>query len=169
MTPNDRAKRLTAGPAETSAALEVEVSINTRSGFAGAVDSTVWIFCGAGISGSAALGADLVSLLDSTAVSDSSVSRTKIISPSETLSPTLSVIENTVPALGEGISIVALSVSNVTKDVSSSTRSPGLTKSSITSTPLAPPISGTTIFCFPIVSSSIFYSFNIIAPNWWAR
>ena len=51
--------------------------------------------------------------------------------------------EVTTPAPGEGISIVALSDSSVMSDCSLATASPGLTSTSITSTSLKSPMSGT--------------------------
>ena len=65
--------------------------------------------------------------------------------PSDTLSPTLSFSSFTTPAAGEGISIVALSDSTVISDVSFSTASPGLTRTSMTSISLKSPMSGTLI------------------------
>ena len=63
--------------------------------------------------------------------------------PLETLSPTLISISFTTPALGDGISIVALSDSRVMSDCSLDTVSPGFTSTSITSTSLKSPMSGT--------------------------
>ncbi len=64
--------------------------------------------------------------------------------PCETLSPTLIRTSFTTPAPGDGISIVALSDSSVTSDCSFATASPGLTSTSMTSTSLKSPMSGTT-------------------------
>jgi len=63
--------------------------------------------------------------------------------PCETLSPTLILSSFTTPAPGDGISIVALSDSSVTRDCSCATASPGLTSTSMTSTLLKSPMSGT--------------------------
>ena len=71
---------------------------------------------------------------------DSSV---RIALPSLTLSPTLTLRSLTVPALGAGTSMVALSDSSVTSESSAFTASPGLTKTSMTGTSLKSPMSGT--------------------------
>ena len=65
--------------------------------------------------------------------------------PSDTLSPTLSFSCFTTPAAGEGISMVALSDSNVISEDSFCTVSPGLTSTSMTSMSLKSPMSGTLI------------------------
>ena len=70
-------------------------------------------------------------------------SSTRIGDPLETLSPTLTLISFTTPADGDGISIVALSDSSVMSDCSFDTVSPGLTRTSMTSTSLKSPMSGT--------------------------
>src|SRR5258706_15577122 len=70
-------------------------------------------------------------------------SRTRIGEPCATLSPTFTLIDCTVPAPGDGISIVALSDSRVMSDCSLATLSPGLTRTSMTSTLLKSPMSGT--------------------------
>ena len=67
--------------------------------------------------------------------------------PSDTLSPTLTRTSLTTPAEGDGISIVALSLSSVTSDCSAATVSPGLTRISMTSTSLKSPMSGTMTSC----------------------
>ena len=67
--------------------------------------------------------------------------------PSETLSPILTRTSFTTPAEGDGISIVALSLSSVTSDCSTATVSPGFTRISITSTLLKSPMSGTMTSC----------------------
>ena len=72
-----------------------------------------------------------------------SVSKTTIGESFDTLSPVLTRISFTVPAAGEGISIVALSDSSVMSDCSFATASPGFTRTSITSTSLKSPMSGT--------------------------
>ena len=63
--------------------------------------------------------------------------------PSRTLSPTLTFTSFTVPAAGDGTSIVALSDSSVTSESPAFTASPGLTKTSITGTSVKSPMSGT--------------------------
>src|SRR5215472_42096 len=63
--------------------------------------------------------------------------------PLETLSPILTRSSRTTPASDEGISIVALSDSSVMSEASLATRSPGLTRISMTSTLWKSPMSGT--------------------------
>jgi hypothetical protein len=63
--------------------------------------------------------------------------------PCETLSPTLIFSSLTMPAAGEGTSMVALSDSRLTSGSSLATTSPGLTSTSITGTSVKSPISGT--------------------------
>jgi hypothetical protein len=70
-------------------------------------------------------------------------SSTRIGEPFDTLSPTLILISFTTPAFGDGISMVALSDSSVTSDCSLDTASPGFTRTSMTSTSLKSPMSGT--------------------------
>src|SRR5438034_3734950 len=70
-------------------------------------------------------------------------SRIRIGLPCETLSPVLTRNSFTTPAAGDGISIVALSDSTVISDCSGCTASPRLTRTSITSTFLKSPMSGT--------------------------
>jgi len=50
------------------------------------------------------------------------------------LVPTFTSTCRTVPACGDGISIVALSLSSVSSEVSTATRSPGATSTSMTAT-----------------------------------
>src|SRR5262245_51172748 len=76
-------------------------------------------------------------------------SRIRIGEPCATLSPILSRISFTLPAAGDGTSIVALSLSTVTSDCSTATASPGFTRISITSTLLKSPMSGTSTCCVP--------------------
>ena len=80
-----------------------------------------------------------------------------IRSPSEILSPTLTLISSTVPPNGAGMSIEALSLSTVIKPSSASTLSPLLTRISMTSTS-SPPTSGAStsfksaiVVCAPVV------------------
>src|SRR5882724_611937 len=83
------------------------------------------------------------------------LSSMRIVAPCETLSPVLTLSSLTTPAAGDGISIVALSDSSVISDCSLVTLSPGLTRTSMTSTLLKSPMSGTftstvTIRCEPL-------------------
>ena len=63
--------------------------------------------------------------------------------PIDTLSPTFARTSATVPATGEGTSIVALSDSSEISDCSALTTSPGFTSTSMTGTSLKSPMSGT--------------------------
>ena len=72
-------------------------------------------------------------------------SSVRITSPSDTESPTATRSAPTTPAIGAGISMEALSDSTTTRLCSTSIVSPGETKTSTTSAPSAPPISGTFI------------------------
>jgi hypothetical protein len=65
--------------------------------------------------------------------------------PSATSSLSLTRISFTTPATLDGTSIVALSDSSVTRPWSLATLSPGLTRISMTGTPLRSPMSGTLI------------------------
>src|SRR3954451_19148089 len=67
----------------------------------------------------------------------------RMMLPSDTLSPTLTLISRTLPLNGDGTSIVALSDSRLTSACSALTSSPSLTSTSITGTSLKSPISGT--------------------------
>ena len=72
----------------------------------------------------------------------------RMSSPLAILSPTFTLRLATFPGKGAGISIVALSVSNVIRLSFSLTVSPTFTKTSITSTESKSPISGnSTFFC----------------------
>ena len=81
--------------------------------------------------------------VSSTGADAPSVSSISSGDPSLTLSPILMRISVTTPAADDGISIDALSLSTVTSDCSALMRSPGLTSSSMTSTSLKSPMSGT--------------------------
>ena len=94
---------------------------------------------GAGVSA----GASAVELVSAGAPDE--VSSLITIEPCLTLSPVLMKTSFTVPACGEGTSIVALSVSSVIKPSSASITSPAATSTSITSTSPSSPISGTAI------------------------
>src|SRR5258707_11153652 len=63
--------------------------------------------------------------------------------PVEPLSPTLIRNSLITPASDDGISIVALSDSSVMREASLATRSPGFTRTSMTSMSLKSPMSGT--------------------------
>jgi hypothetical protein len=70
------------------------------------------------------------------AVFSSPDSSFRITDPCETLSPSLTISSFTTPAWGAGISMVALSDSSEMSDCSFVTASPGLTRTSTTSTSL---------------------------------
>ena len=70
-------------------------------------------------------------------------SSSRISTPSETLSPSAILISATLPAAGEGTSIVALSDSSSTSGSSTATVSPGFTITLMTGTSLKSPMSGT--------------------------
>ncbi len=89
-----------------------------------------------------------------TAAASTSIST--IRSPSETLSPSTTFKLTIVPAMGVGKSIDALSVSTTIIESSTATVSPTATHNSITSTPSAPPISGTLI----VSMATVFPQFN---------
>src|SRR4029453_3525207 len=74
--------------------------------------------------------------------------------PCETLSPTATRSSETVPADGEGTSMVALSDSRVTSGSSPATTPPGLTWTSTTGPPLRWPMSGTGISTALMLRSS---------------
>src|SRR2546428_96627 len=88
------------------------------------------------------------------APSASSVKRTL---PSLTLSPSLTLRSLTLPADGDGTSMVALSDSSVTSESSALTESPGLTSNSMTGTSLKSPMSGTLTSIVLIASSKGFH------------
>src|SRR5258706_7916744 len=97
-------------------------------------------FVGAGVAAAAGGGAGLE---DGAAAAPALSSSTRIGDPSETLSPSLIRSSFTTPERGDGISIVALSDSSVMREVSFSTRSPAFTRTSMISTSLKSPMSGT--------------------------
>ena len=72
--------------------------------------------------------------------------------PSDTLSPSLTLMAFTTPASGAGTSIVALSDSSVISASSAFTASPGLTMISITGTSLKSPMSGTRTSATPVAA-----------------
>jgi hypothetical protein len=75
-----------------------------------------------------------------------SASISRITLPFDTRSPFFTATDFTRPAAEAGTSIVAFSVSIVIKGVSSATVSPGFTSTSMTSTSLKSPMSGTEIW-----------------------
>ena len=110
----------------------------------------------AGTAGTAASGAAAGALAAGAALSPSTSSSSNS-SPSFRRSPSLTFRLLITPALGAGISMLALSDSRVSRLWSASMRSPTLTSSSITS-PSPLPISGTRISSLTIVSSeNLFY------------
>src|SRR4030095_7206134 len=76
--------------------------------------------------------------------------------PSLTLSPSLTFTASTVPANGDGTSIVALSDSSVTSASSAFTVSPGFTRMSMTGMSLKSPMSGT------LTSIVLIYEFSSV-------
>ncbi len=143
---SSRARRRTAGPARTPA----------KSGLAGA--GPAGAAEGGGAAGAAAAGAGAAdggaaggggaagcaSLAGAGAALPASADSSRAISlPIDSLSPILAITSTTLPATGDGTSIVALSDSSVTSDWSTLTSSPGFTSTSITGTSLKSPMSGT--------------------------
>src|SRR6267154_36680 len=118
-------------------------SVRATAGAAGTDGAGTAARTGAGLAAGASwgFGADFAGAAAAASVS----SRTRIGLPCETLSPVLTRISFTTPAAGEGISIVALSDSTLMSDCSGFTVSPGLTRTSTTSTFLKSPMSGTKI------------------------
>ncbi|MDT4829524.1 hypothetical protein FQZ97_629460 [compost metagenome] len=106
--------------------------------------------CGAG----AAAGSSVLAAGASAAAAPPSTSSSRISSPSFRVSPSLTLMLFTTPALGLGISMLALSDSRVSRLWSASTASPTLTSSSMTS-PSPLPMSGTRInsLIVPLLSS----------------
>ncbi len=119
---------------------------------AGAGAGTAAAGAGAGAGAGAALAQP--GSLSAGAGAPASASSTSSSAPSATLSPSLTFISFTTPAADDGISIDALSLSTVTSDCSFATVSPGFTRTSITSTSLKSPMSGTfTSTSWPISSA----------------
>src|SRR5207302_1581589 len=104
------------------------------TGLAAGAGAAAWAFCAGGAAAGAGAGEEL---------GEEPPARTRIGAPFDTLSPTLIFSSFTTPSDGEGISIVALSDSRVMSDCSFATASPGLTSTSMTSTSLKSPMSGT--------------------------
>src|SRR5690606_33637579 len=93
----------------------------------------------AGAAGASALGGGA----DGAAAASPAASSSSSTEPSATLSPTLTSTFVTLPAAGEGTSIVALSDSSVQMASSGLSVSPALTNSSMTGTESKSPMSGT--------------------------
>ena len=89
----------------------------------------------------------------------SSTSRLSISLPVVTWSPRFTAILLTTPDIGAGISIAALSLSRTKRESFSSTLWPTETRSSITSTSVASPKSGTVMFS--IAKKYALYHFNL--------
>src|SRR5215471_12615735 len=138
-TPSSRANARTEG--EACAFLKLSLSMGAAavvSRFAGGAS-------GLAVSRGASAGAE-VGLAVSAAFAGAAApaaSSVRITLPSLNLSPSLTLTSFTVPAAGDGTSIVALSDSNVINGSSAFTASPALTKTSITGTSLKSPMSGT--------------------------
>src|SRR5512138_1091709 len=140
-TPSSRANLRTEGLACGLAPISSWGALGTgRGAGAGAAARAL----GAGLEGACA-GADVAEgALAAAAGAPSAVAeRTRMGEPLDTLSPTLIFSSRTTPWEGDGISIVALSDSSVMSDCSFATASPGLTSTSMTSTSLKSPMSGT--------------------------
>jgi len=79
-----------------------------------------------------------------TFIADHSVAIVAITLPADTRSPVLTLSAVIFPAAGDGMAMVALSVSSVMRPCSAATESPGFTRISMTSTSAKSPRSGTT-------------------------
>ncbi|KAG0771028.1 hypothetical protein G6F22_016854 [Rhizopus arrhizus] len=97
-----------------------------------------------GASLASALGASLASALGASAAA-SAASTSSTTAPSATLSPTFTAMDFTTPPCDAGISIEALSDSTVIRLCSALIVSPTATSTSMTSTSLKSPMSGTLI------------------------
>src|SRR5437870_6296938 len=156
-TPSSRANLRTEGlacgvpPGPGADALETDSARPTAGAAGTGAGTAASIGPGFAVGASWGFGADLAGAAGAVSVS----SRTRIGLPCETLSPVLTRISFTTPAAGEGISIVALSDSTLMSDCSGFTASPGLTSTSITSTFLKSPMSGTkTSLWVPVLAQS---------------
>ena len=110
------------------------------------ISGTQMVLRAAGLATGAAAGAGLAGAAAATtgvAAALAAASTKTMQSPSLTLLPTLTLMAVITPATVLGTSMVALSVSRVMRVSSRATVSPTLTATSITSTSLCPPISGT--------------------------
>src|SRR6266571_2804565 len=156
-TPSSRANLRTEGlacggvPGAGADVLEM-ASVRPRAGAAGVGAGTAASTGAAFAEGASwGFGAGFVGAAEAFSVS----SRMRMGLPCETLSPVLTRNSFTTPAAGEGISIVALSDSTAISDCSGCTASPGLTSTSITSTFLKSPMSGTkTSLWVPMLAQS---------------
>src|SRR3954451_13555086 len=114
--------------------------------------------CGAGAAAAAGAGAGAFSAAFGVSLAGAAspdVSTSAMTVPCETLSPALIRISLTMPAVSLGTSMDALSDSSVSSDCSFSIASPGLILTSMTSTSLKSPISGTFTSTRLIVSPSL--------------
>jgi len=144
-TPSSRANARTEG--EACARLKASVSTGAAAGVgaegaaagAGFSSATRGAAAGAGADGASAAAGAAAPLADNV----------RSTLPSLTLSPTFTFSACTVPADGEGTSIVALSDSSVTSGSSALTASPALTNTSMIGTSLKSPMSGTLTSVLP--------------------
>ena len=152
-TPSSRANLRTDGeacgfcplPMSVAAALaargmDAACGAGVGAGGAGGAACPACATCAAGAGGAAC--GDGAGIGEAVAASASSM---RIKEPSATLSPIFTFNSLTTPAWLLGISMLALSDSTVISDCSALTVSPGLTSSSMTSTSLKSPMSGTLI------------------------
>src|SRR6185503_978985 len=149
--PSSRAKRRTDGPACTDFIFASSIGSSDAVGLvaAGADDGAAAAGCAAAAGGGdgawagcAAAGC-VAGAAGAGAAADSAASSINTSVPSETLSPTLTLISLTTPDFGAGTSIVALSDSSAISGSSALTLSPGLTRISMIGISLKSPISGT--------------------------
>src|SRR6187402_2305236 len=151
--PSSRAKRRTDGPACTAFILASSIGSSDAVGLvaagAGDGDGAAAAGCAAAAGGGddawagcAAAGC-AAGAAGEGAAADSAASSINTSVPSETLSPTLTLISLTTPDFGAGTSIVALSDSSAISGSSALTLSPGLTMISMIGISLKSPISGT--------------------------
>ena len=126
---------LMASPGLTSTSM---IGTFLKSPMSGTRTSTIppWELAAAG-------GGDTLSMAGAADSAAAALSSNRTREPSETLSPTLTLSSLTVPATGEGTSMVALSDSSVISASSALMASPGLTRTSMTGTSLKLPMSGT--------------------------
>src|SRR5471030_1464542 len=130
---------VTTEPADAGAAAAVAAAGAAAAGAATGADATAAVAAGAAAAGAAA---------PPVAVTTSSGE------PSCTLSPTLTLMAVTTPAWLDGISMLALSDSTVISDWSTLIVSPTLTISSMTSTSLKSPMSGTLTSTGPLAAAA---------------
>jgi len=130
-------------PAAADAAARTGVAMVASGAGAAAAAGTA---AGVGVGVGAAVGAALLTVAAASIISNTE--------PSLTLSPTPTFISLITPAAVDGISIDALSLSTVTSDCSILIVSPGLTSTSMISTSLKSPMSGTLTSTAAILFSS---------------